>query len=59
MSMTEWMKLIAESAKDLPDDVYERIAARSMEQTTNNLTNAHLDFVYEDFEYSKDIDNNK
>ena len=59
MSLAEWMKLIAESAKDLPEDVYKRIAARSMEQTTNNLANTDLDFAYQDFEYSKDVDNNK
>lgn len=53
MSLAEWMKLVAESAKDLPDDVHERIANRSMEQTTNNLTNTDLDFAYEDFEYSR------
>jgi hypothetical protein len=57
--MTEWMRMIAESAKDLPEDVYERIAARSLGQTTNNLSNTGFDFVYGDFEYSKDIDNNK
>ena len=27
MSLAEWIKLVAESAKDLPDDVYERVAS--------------------------------
>lgn len=59
MSMEEWMKLIADSAKHLPDETYERIANRSAQQTSSELTNTDIVFVYSDFEYSHTTSTNK